>query len=151
VCALRSVRERGLGVTAPLVLVRTKSDLSPPHPPDLSALGAELGVAAQVEVSAETGAGVQQLLKTVADVMTHEVGGLDLDAPVLTQLRHRHAIDAALREVMQFRRTWAEEALPATIAAVHLHTAADALQELIGGIDTEQVLDEVFRRFCVGK
>ena len=26
-----------------------------------------------------------------------------------------------------------------------------ALRDLIGGIDTEQILDEVFRRFCVGK
>jgi tRNA U34 5-carboxymethylaminomethyl modifying GTPase MnmE/TrmE len=32
-----------------------------------------------------------------------------------------------------------------------LHAAADALRDLIGGIDTEHVLDEVFRRFCVGK
>jgi tRNA U34 5-carboxymethylaminomethyl modifying GTPase MnmE/TrmE len=60
-------------------------------------------------------------------------------------------VTRALREIEDFRRAWRQAALPATIAAVHLHAAADALSDLIGGIDTEQVLDELFRRFCVGK
>ena len=64
----------------------------------------------------------------------------------------REAMSAdALAELEHFRSAWRGGALPATIAAVHLHAAGDALHELIGGIDTEQVLDEVFRRFCVGK
>ena len=83
--------------------------------------------------------------------MSSAAGGIDLDAPLLTQVRHLRAVDGALRELEEFRRAWIEESLPATIAAVHLHAAANALQELIGGIDTEQLLDEVFRRFCVGK
>ena len=33
----------------------------------------------------------------------------------------------------------------------HLHDAVAALEELIGVVDVEHVLDEVFRRFCVGK
>ena len=39
----------------------------------------------------------------------------------------------------------------AIVAAVHLRSAAAALEELIGRIDVENVLDEVFARFCVGK
>ena len=58
---------------------------------------------------------------------------------------------AALGELQAFRRAWRDDMLPATIAAVHLHEAGETLGDLIGGIDTEQVLDEVFRRFCIGK
>jgi tRNA modification GTPase len=133
------------------VLVRTKSDLAGSPMASSNSLVENLGAAAYIEVSAETGAGVQQLLKLLGEVMTDQVGAVDLDAPVLTQTRHRRAVQSALDEVEQFRRAWAGESLPATVAAVHLHAAADSLNDLIGGIDTEQVLDEVFRRFCVGK
>jgi tRNA modification GTPase len=134
-----------------IVLVRTKCDLVATPPAEIQALGARLEAQAAVEVSAETGAGVQQLLKTIGDVLDAEVGAPELDAPVLTQARHRVGIANALEELSQFRRAWREESLPATIAAVHLQAAAGALRDIIGGVDTEDVLDEVFRRFCVGK
>jgi tRNA modification GTPase len=133
-----------------LILVRTKSDLAS-GAVDLESLGKELGTAGWAEVSAETGGGVQQLLKTIGDCLSTEIGAPELDAPILTQTRHRAGVARALDELRDFRRAWRDEKLPATVAAVHLHAAADALHDLIGGIDTEQVLDEVFRRFCVGK
>jgi tRNA modification GTPase len=102
-------------------------------------------------LSAETGAGVQQLLKLIGDVLSQSVGMPELDAPVLTQARHQHGVERAAAELAAFRVAWSEQSLPATVAAVHLHAAAESLRDLIGGVDTEQVLDEVFRRFCVGK
>jgi tRNA modification GTPase len=47
--------------------------------------------------------------------------------------------------------TWATGTLPAPVAAVHLRAAVAALEELVGAVDTEDVLDRVFRSFCVGK
>ncbi|NUS97777.1 MAG: tRNA uridine-5-carboxymethylaminomethyl(34) synthesis GTPase MnmE, partial [Gemmatimonadaceae bacterium] len=46
---------------------------------------------------------------------------------------------------------WSAAALPAPVMAVHLRSAVGALEELIGVVDTEDVLDRVFRSFCVGK
>jgi tRNA modification GTPase len=37
------------------------------------------------------------------------------------------------------------------LAAHHVRQAADALEELLGFIDIEEVLDRVFGSFCVGK
>jgi len=34
---------------------------------------------------------------------------------------------------------------------VHLYTARESLSDLIGVVDTEDVLDRVFREFCIGK
>jgi tRNA modification GTPase len=149
--AIAAVR-RATGDDGPsLVVVRTKSDLRQGGEVDLSALGAEQGITAVASVSAETGAGVQQLLKLIGDVLSQSVGMPELDAPVLTQARHQHGVERAAAELAAFRVAWSEQSLPATVAAVHLHAAAESLRDLIGGVDTEQVLDEVFRRFCVGK
>jgi tRNA modification GTPase len=134
-----------------LIALLTKSDLARDPTADLTSLASELGAAAAIAVSAETGAGVQRLLVTIGEVLDGTVGLPELDAPVLTQARHQLGVAHALAELEAFRYAWRDAKLPATIAAVHLHAAGDALRDLIGGIDTEQVLDEVFRRFCVGK
>jgi len=139
------------GPSAPIVLVRTKSDVTRDASSALAELGGEVEAAAVVEVSAETGAGVAELVTSIERVLAATDGAPDLDAPVLTQARHRRAIAHALEELVLFRRAWREEGLPATIAAVHLQAAAAALQDLIGAVDVEDVLNEVFRRFCVGK
>jgi tRNA modification GTPase len=69
----------------------------------------------------------------------------------LTQERHRYAVTRALDEVRSFRDRWASRELPTPVAAVHLREAVATLEDLIGSVDVEDVLDEVFRRFCVGK
>ena len=38
-----------------------------------------------------------------------------------------------------------------SIAAIHVRQAADALGELIGAVHTDDILNVVFRQFCVGK
>ena len=70
---------------------------------------------------------------------------------MLTRARHRQAINVALSEVEQFVQAWGSESLPATVAAVHLRTAISALEELVGAVDVEDVLNRVFASFCVGK
>ena len=75
----------------------------------------------------------------------------DLDAPILTQVRHQRAVSRALDEMLAFRDGWVSAALPPTVAAVHLREAVRVLEDLIGAVDVDDVLDEVFRRFCVGK
>ena len=75
------------------------------------------------------------------------------DAP---QLCERRALpcavfDKAREELRGFRAAWATRALPAVVAAVHLRQATHSLEELIGAVDIEDVLDRVFSSFCVGK
>ena len=79
------------------------------------------------------------------------MGAPDDDAPGLTRARHRAAAAAAVRELEAFDEALATDALPVSIAAIHVRHAADALGELIGVVHTDDVLDVVFRQFCVGK
>jgi tRNA modification GTPase len=131
------------GSTAPILAVHTKSDLVSNRDETLTP-----GV---IPVSAETGAGLQELLRAINDALDARHGEIVPDLPILTRARHGKAIGIARSELEQFRSAWREEKLPATVIAVHLRTAAHALEELIGAVEIEDVLDRVFSSFCVGK
>ena len=138
--------------SAPVVPVRTKSDLAPANG-DLVANGYESRAGTPIGVSAVTGAGIAELRTRLEEMVEGEVGDEWRDTPLLTRERHRAAIALARAEVSAFRDAWSDgdHAVPVVIAAVHLRAAATALESLIGVIDVEDVLDRVFRTFCVGK
>jgi len=127
---------------APVIGVRTKADLV--------AEGDQMGESDSLWISAHSGAGLSQLTKAI-DRAIDARQSFGLDAPMLTTARHRNAIETAYAEAAEFERVWREEKLPVTVAAVHLRTAAVALEELVGSIEIEDVLDRVFSSFCVGK
>jgi len=138
-------------VAAPLVGVRTKADLHPPTSAELDEVRISLGATESVAVSAETGIGIDALVAAITGALGANNSAVETDAPILVKERHRFAVDTALNEVRAFEGVWRTRALPAPVAAVHLRTAIAVLEDLIGAVDVEDVLDEVFRRFCVGK
>jgi tRNA modification GTPase len=125
---------------APVVQVFTKADRRTEKAPK----GA-------VAVSAETGRGLAELAAAVAGALNSRRGQLQLDAPLITRERHRFALEAAKSELVEFVRAWEADRVPAVVAAVHLREATRFLEELIGSVDVEDVLDRVFSSFCVGK
>jgi tRNA modification GTPase len=136
--ARHALRDR---TTAPVLTVATKGDLVSP--------GDELD--ADVVVSAHTGAGLAELLALVERRLSQQHGEAVVDAPGLTRARHLAAVATAKAELRAFTVAWRDDVLPATVAAIHVRAAADALGELIGVVQVDDVLDAVFRRFCVGK
>ena len=70
--------------------------------------------------------------------------------PVVTRARHREALDRALAEVEAFQ-TARKGGVDAAAAATHLRAALGALDDLIGVVTPDDVLDRVFASFCVGK
>ncbi len=107
-----------------------------------------------IRVSAETGEGLRALLHAIDDasVVNMDTSALPAgDAVLITRERHRAGLTAAYDELTEFLSAWESGALPAPVAAVHLYTAREYLSDLIGVVDTEDVLDRVFREFCIGK
>jgi tRNA modification GTPase len=129
--------------SAPVIAVRTKADLAPRR--------VDLNGDHRVQVSAHTGEGLQGLLDAINDTIASRYGEAAPDVPMLTRARHRQALTVALAETRQFQQAWREEKLPAPVASVHLRAAVYVLEELIGAVDVEDVLDRVFSSFCVGK
>ena len=72
------------------------------------------------------------------------------ETPVLTRPRHASALRTALDELEAFARALAD-GVPAEIASTHLRPAETALEELLGTISVDDVLDRVFGEFCIGK
>jgi tRNA modification GTPase len=127
--------------TGEVVTVATKSDL----------VSNRYEFSAEARVSARTGRGLAELLALVETRIASTRGTPILDAPALTSARHRAAVTTAEAELRAFDRAWRDGALPASVAAIHVRAAADALGELIGTVQVDDVLDVLFASFCVGK
>ena len=124
------------------IIVINKIDAWKPQPP-LSVDGK-----AAVCISAKTGKGLGELLA----VLEHWVDGRfgRDEAPPLTRARHRVALEDCrdrLREFMMIGEIGAH----AEIGAEHLRMAARALGRITGKVDVEDLLDVIFRDFCIGK
>jgi tRNA modification GTPase len=127
--------------TAPVVEVMTKLDLTErptARPPD------------RLGVSVVTGEGLAELRRKLAEVAFGRLLALGDVEPVVTRARHREALERALAEVEAFQ-TARQGGVDAAAAATHLRAALGALDDLIGVVTPDDVLDRVFASFCVGK
>jgi tRNA modification GTPase len=139
----QTIESVSLKSSAPVIAVRTKADLASARD--------RVDRNGVVQVSAHTGEGLQRLLDAINDTIASKYGEAAPDIPMLTRARHRQALTSSLGEIRQFQQAWREEKLPAPVASVHLRAAVYVLEELIGAVDVEDVLDRVFSSFCVGK
>ncbi|WP_281981128.1 tRNA uridine-5-carboxymethylaminomethyl(34) synthesis GTPase MnmE [Thalassorhabdomicrobium marinisediminis] len=101
----------------------------------------------RLSVSGIDGTGIDALLNRISNFLADQVA----DAGVATRLRHEKALVAArvhLSEVQAMLQSSADEV---DILAEELHTAIRCLDSLIGRVDVENVLDEIFLSFCIGK
>ena len=114
-----------------------------PLPEDLVVLGkADLH---GVGVSGLTGHGVDDLVARIRSVLEQRVAG----AGVMTRARHRYAMEAALEALeMASNRI---KVSGAELVAEELRQAGRALDVLVGRVDVENLLDEIFSSFCIGK
>jgi tRNA modification GTPase len=127
------------------VLVRSKLDLYGPAASRRPA-PAHAGETPAVHVSATTGEGLAELhellVARVADALGRE------EAPVLTRARHRRLVEEA-HDALE--RAIAAMDQGAELAAEDVRVATTAIGRLTGRIDVEDLLDEIFLSFCIGK
>ena len=128
---------------APVLRVRTKVDLGTGRAPARAS--------DEVAVSVIDRRGLAELVERVGGALTARYGSIDPEVPLLTRERHQVALSRAAGEVRVFRAAWASRSLPAPVAAVHLRGAVAALEDVIGAVDLEEILDRLFGTFCVGK
>jgi tRNA modification GTPase len=99
---------------------------------------------AAIPVSTLTGAGLSELLSALQERCSQLLASGD--QPALTRLRHREA----LQDCLQFLARGLD-AEAAELKAEDLRLAGRALGRITGRFDVEDVLDLVFREFCIGK
>ncbi|WP_093968655.1 tRNA uridine-5-carboxymethylaminomethyl(34) synthesis GTPase MnmE [Actibacterium lipolyticum] len=143
-------KERAAGADLRVFLLGDGSDDLglEPAPEDIVVQGkADLSGTAARAVSGKTGAGVAQL---IADITSH-LETQAARAVTATRERHRVAIVRSLASIATARNQVLRGADSAELAAEELRTAIRSLDSLVGRVDVEHILDEIFASFCLGK
>ena len=99
------------------------------------------------ELSATTGAGLESLVGALSDFARELLEGRE--PALVTRERQRHALEETAATL---RRTFNHSAAEnEALLAEELRLAARALGRLTGRVDVEDILDVIFRDFCIGK
>jgi tRNA modification GTPase len=101
-------------------------------------------IASGLWVSAKTGEGLPELILLLSDRAANRLS--PGEAPVLTRARHRHALEEAAQSLRA-----ALEIMEPELAAEQLRLALRAIGRLTGRVDLDELLDVIFRDFCIGK
>jgi tRNA modification GTPase len=126
------------------VIAINKTDLARTVEP--AATGSE---AACVAVSAKTGEGIDRLRAAIRSQLIG-AGSDATEGVMVTNVRH-HAALARAGEALAQAKGSAATAMAHEFVAVDVRAAADALGEITGAITTDEILEQIFSTFCVGK
>jgi tRNA modification GTPase len=123
------------------LVVANKIDLAPQEG---GTWADRLGAGPALRLSVRTGAGMEELLaRLAAEVARRFAPGT---APLITRARHRQALEDCAAALGRFATAGLAE-----LAAEDLRTATRALGRITGRVDVEDMLDIIFREFCIGK
>lgn len=98
-------------------------------------------------VSGLTGQGVDELVARIGDQLSARVR----DVGVAIRLRHETAMRKGLDSLAAALERLADGDQMTELAAEDVHTAIRTLDSLVGKVDIESVLDDIFSSFCIGK
>ncbi len=143
-----------------LLVLGTKADLCADGIPGPESEDAEAGSTecrkphpgestARIHVSVRSGEGVRELRAALIDAAYAGIHTTE-EAPLVTHGRQVRCLKRAAQEIEAFRVA-REGGLPSELASTHVQEATVALENLLGVVTTEEVLDAVFGEFCVGK
>jgi tRNA modification GTPase len=102
-----------------------------------------------IQISCHTGAGLAQLHQTLLTRINAKMPDLT-SGLVVTSARHKQKLSAALKSARTAKSKISEGESPELIA-FDLREAANFLDEITGKLYTEQILERIFAKFCIGK
>ena len=100
-----------------------------------------------VTVSATQGHGIQELRKSLRETILP----MDNEPPlVLTNVRHKSALLRG-EQALADAGLALDEAQPPELVAVALQQARESLEEVVGVVQNDDILELIFSKFCIGK
>ncbi len=72
------------------------------------------------------------------------------DSAIITNARHKAALDNSIRALGQAKETTVSQLSPEFVA-LHLREAVQSLEVITGKTTGDEILDEIFSKFCIGK
>ena len=123
----------------PVIVVENKADLVP----------ARAEADPRIRTSALTGAGIEELRKAIL----RQVGGtsgVQVETGLLTNLRHKTLIEGSLSALAAAEKATNSQ-VPHEMILLDLYNALRAVDEITGATTTDDILNLIFSRFCIGK
>ncbi|MBM2840489.1 MAG: tRNA modification gtpase trme [Bacteroidetes bacterium] len=111
--------------------------------------GSPLEVSNSVPVSALTGEGIEELKERISKLVTGDIGSQDSEVFICSN-RHNESIQNCLNHVVNGLKS-IEAGMTGEFVAADLRLASESLSEVTGEITTDEILNEVFSKFCIGK
>lgn len=106
-------------------------------------------VTKMIPISAKTGSGLPELTEALAEIGRRITG--DTDETLVTNIRHYEALSRAATALGRVQDGLKVATLPPDLIAQDLREALYHLGEIVGEISTDEVLGNIFRKFCIGK
>jgi tRNA modification GTPase len=128
-----------------ILVAINKNDL--PRAIAVDELSRDFGIGQLVYVSAKTGDGVKELKHCLRELV---IDGDEEPVIVITNLRHKSALMRGAEGLGRALTALAQNQAPEFIA-VDFHQASEALEAIIGRVESENILERIFNNFCIGK
>ena len=98
-------------------------------------------------ISGKTGEGVSELVDRISKILSNRASG------VKTAIRERHrlAIEQGVSGIEAAKRSLDHGSEFSDLAAEDIRSVVRSLDSLVGRVDVEHLLDEIFSSFCIGK
>ena len=102
-----------------------------------------------LKISALEGNGLEELYELIAKMFSLSEINLDNDV-IITNIRHKNLISKAIENVKEARKT-IEENMPVDIVAIFIKNILEDLGNITGEFVTDDIINEIFSKFCLGK
>ena len=102
-----------------------------------------------VKISALNNIGIEEIYNKITKMFNLNEINLDNEI-VITNLRHKNLIHKAMENVEKAKQSLNEN-MPSDIVAIFIKDILESLGEITGEEVTENIINEIFSRFCLGK
>ena len=102
-----------------------------------------------IKISAKTGDGVEKLYDRIYEM--YKINDIELDdGEILTNIRHKGQIDEAIKSINAVKDT-IDNHMPVDIIEIYLKQVLADLGKITGDDISEDIINEIFSKFCLGK
>lgn len=102
-----------------------------------------------IKISALNKVGIDQLYDEITKMFNLSEINLDQEV-VITNIRHKNLIDKAIESTKKAKQT-VEDKMPLDIIAIFIKDILEDLGNITGEVVTEDIINEIFSKFCLGK
>ena len=102
-----------------------------------------------IKISARNGDNIDILYKAIANM--YKINDIELDdGEIVTNIRHKNQIDESLKSIEKARKT-VYNSMPVDIIEIYLKQILSDLGKITGDDISEDIINEIFSKFCLGK